>query len=54
MQQFRSQTTQQRVWEKKTIGNMALKMRTAIAIAAEGLPTVQKAVAAMITLTSER
>jgi hypothetical protein len=54
MKQFRSQTTQQRVWEKKTIGDMALKMRTAIAIAAEGLPTVQKAVAAMITITSER
>jgi hypothetical protein len=54
MKQFRSQTTQQRVWEKKTIGNMALKMRTAIAIAAEGLPMVQKAVGAMITLTSEQ
>lgn len=53
MIQFRSQTTQQRVWEKKTIGNLALKMRTAIAIAAEGLPMVQKAVGAMITLTAE-
>jgi hypothetical protein len=48
MKQFRSQTTQQRVWERKTIGNMALELRTAIAIAAEGLPMVQKAVGALI------
>ncbi len=48
MKQFRSQTTQQRVWEQKTISNMALELRTAIAIAAEGLPMVQKAVKALI------
>jgi hypothetical protein len=48
MKQFRSETTQQRVWERKTIGNMALELRTAIAIAAEGLPMVQKAVSALI------
>ena len=51
MKQFRSQTTQQRVWERKTIGNMALELRTAIAIAAEGLPMVQKAVSSLIVIT---
>jgi hypothetical protein len=48
MEQFRSETTQQLVWEKKTIGNMALNVRNFIAIAAEGLPMVQKSVAAWI------
>jgi len=53
MNQFRSQTTQQRVWEKKTIGNMALELRTAIAIAAEGLPMVQKALGALIVTAKQ-
>lgn len=48
MEQFRSETTQQRVWEKKSIGDMATQLRTFIAIAAEGLPMVQKSVAAWI------
>ena len=53
MKQFRSETTQQRVWERKTIGNMALELRTAIAIAAEGLPMVQKALASLIVITPQ-
>jgi len=50
MEQFQSETTQQRVWEKKSIGDMALHLRTFIAIAAEGLPMVQKSVFAIVTL----
>jgi hypothetical protein len=53
MKQFRSETTQQRVWEGKSIGTMALEMRTAIAIAAEGLPMTQKAVSGWIVLTTK-
>jgi hypothetical protein len=48
MKQFRSETNQQRVWDNKAIGNLALNLRTAIAIAAEGLPTVQKAVSTFV------
>lgn len=48
MRQFRSETTQQHVWEKNEIGTMALHLRTAVAIAAEGLPMVQKAVATFV------
>lgn len=54
MKQFRSETTQQRVWEGKSIGTMALQMRTAIAIAAEGLPMTQKAVSGWIVLTAKQ
>jgi hypothetical protein len=48
MKQFRSETNQQRVWDNKAIGNLALNLRTAIAIAAEGLPMVQKAVSTFV------
>lgn len=44
MQAFRSQTTQQRVWQRRSIGTMALNLRTVIAVAAEGLPMAQRAV----------
>lgn len=51
MKQFRSETTQQRVWDDKALGSVALNLRTAIAIAAEGLPTVQKAVSTFVVMS---
>ncbi len=48
MQAFRSQTTQQRVWQRRTIGTIALNLRTVIAVAAEGLPMAEKAVSEWI------
>ncbi len=53
MEQFRSETTQQRVWERKSIGDMALHLRTFIAIAAEGYPIVQKSVFALIVTSKQ-
>jgi len=50
MKQFRSETTQQRVWEGKSIDSMALNLRTWIAVAAEGAPMVQQAVKALIAV----
>jgi len=53
MEQFRNETTQQQVWEKRSIGNMALHLRTFIAIAAEGYPVVQKSVFALIVTSKQ-
>ena len=50
MQQFRSQTTQQRVWQNRSIGNLALNMRTILAVAAKGLPMVRQAVSEWIVI----
>ncbi len=51
VQQFLSQTAQQRFWEAKTLDGVALRLRTAIAIAAEGLPDVRKAVTSWIVFS---
>jgi hypothetical protein len=50
VQQFKSQTAQERSWDKETVSSVALKLRTAIAIVAMGLPEVQKAVTQWIKL----
>jgi hypothetical protein len=50
MREFRSQTTQQRVWQNRSIGDLALNMRTILAVASEGLPMVRAAVAEWIEL----
>lgn len=44
VQQFKSQTAQERSWDKQTVSRLALKLRTGIAIFARALPNVQKAV----------
>ena len=45
----RSQTTQQRVWQKRAIGTLVLNLRTVIAVAAEGLPITMEATKKWIT-----
>jgi hypothetical protein len=50
VRQFRSQTTQQRVWQNRSIGTLALNMRTILAVASEGLPMVRQAVSEWITI----
>jgi hypothetical protein len=52
VQQFKSQTAQERSWDKETLSGVALRLRTAIAIAEMALPEVQKAVAQWIRLGS--
>jgi hypothetical protein len=52
VQQFKSQTAQERSWNKETVSRVALKLRTAIAIAAMALPEAQTAVAQWIKLGS--
>ncbi|MBW0001166.1 MAG: hypothetical protein JO015_18900 [Verrucomicrobia bacterium] len=44
VQQFKSQTAQERSWDKETVSRVALRLRTVIAIFAKGLPDVQRAV----------
>jgi hypothetical protein len=52
VQQFKSQTAQERSWDKETVSRVVLKLRTVIAIAAIALPDVQKAVFQWIKLGS--
>ena len=44
VEQFKSQTAQQRSWDKDSLNLLVLKLRTAIAIFATALPEAQKAV----------
>jgi hypothetical protein len=48
VQQFKCPTAQERSWDKETVSSVALRLRTAIAIFALGLPEVKKAVAQWI------
>lgn len=48
VRQFKSQTAQEHSWDKETVSGVALRLRTAIAILAVGLPEVQRAVAQWI------
>jgi hypothetical protein len=48
VQQFKCQKAQERSWDKETVSSVALRLRTAIAIFALGLPEVKKAVAQWI------
>jgi hypothetical protein len=48
VQQFKCPTSQERSWDKETVSSVALRLRTAIAIFAIGLPGVKKAVAQWI------
>jgi hypothetical protein len=50
MKQFRSQTSQQRVWQNRSIGDLALNLRTILAVASEGLPMVRQAVSEWIAI----
>ena len=50
VQQFMRQTSQQKFWDTKTVDAVALRLRTAIAIAAAGLPDVRNAVASWIVI----
>ncbi len=50
IQQFMSQTAQERFWQPNTLDAVALRLRTAISIAAAGLPDVRNAVASWIVI----
>jgi len=50
VQQFMRQTSQQKFWDTNTVDAVALRLRTAIAIAAVGLPDVRNAVASWIVI----
>ena len=53
MKMFRSQTTQQRVWQQRSIGTTALNLRTWLAVAAEGLPMVLSATDKIIAVVKD-
>jgi hypothetical protein len=50
VQQFMRQTAQEKFWNTNSVDAVALRVRTAIAIAAAGLPDVRNAVASWIVL----
>lgn len=50
MRAFRTQTTQQRVWQSRSIGGLALNLRTVIAVAGVGLPSVKESVKSWINV----
>ena len=52
MKQFHNQTSQQRVWQNRSISDLALNMRTILAVASEGLPMVRQAVSEWIATKS--
>ncbi len=51
IQQFMSQTAQERFWQPNTLDAVALRLRTAISIAAAGLPDARNAVASWIVIS---
>ncbi len=51
IQQFMSQTAQERFWQPNTLDTVALRLRTAISIAAAGLPDARNAVASWIVIS---